>query len=136
MTSELAAIDWLGRGWLLLLAFTVAVLLVAALRKPWRHVFGTERALQLWLLRPLAMLASQLPHAVGAPVSVWSAMVSTVTSAAILSTMSVAPVHAAAWRAWVVVFWLAGIAASLLLAVRGQARYRRRLRGAISMGGV
>jgi len=136
MTSELAAIDWLGRGWLLLFAFTVAVLLVAALRKPCRHLFGTERAFQLWLLPPLAMLASQLPHAVVAPISVWSAMVSTVTFAAILSTMPVAPVHAADWRAWVAVFWLAGIAASLLLAARGQARYRRRLRGAISMGGV
>ncbi len=62
MNSELAAIDWLGRGWLLLLAFTVAVLLVAALRKPCRHLFGTERAFQLWLLPPLAMLASQLPQ--------------------------------------------------------------------------
>ena len=133
---ELAGVDWLGRGWLLILAFTAAVLVAAALRKPCRRLFGTERAFQLWLLPPLAMLTSQLPHAAAAPVTVWSAMVSTVTSAAILSPMPVASMHAADWRAWVVVLWLAGIAASLLLAVRGQARYRRRLHGAISMGGV
>ena len=136
MNNELAAIDWLGHGWLLLLAFTVGVLLVAALRKPCRHLVGTERAFQLWLLPPLAMLASQLPHAADAPVTVWSAMVSTVTSAAILSPMPVASVPGADWRAWVVAFWLAGITASLLLAVRGQVRYRKRLRGAISVGGV
>lgn len=136
MNSELETIDWLGRGWLLLLAFTVAVLLVAALRKPCRHLFGTERAFQLWLLPPLAMLASQLPHATVAPVTVFSAMVSAVTSAAIVSPMPVAPVHVADWRAWIVVLWLAGITASLLLAVRGQARYRKRLRGAIFLGGV
>ncbi|NMW25712.1 peptidase M56, partial [Rhodanobacter denitrificans] len=62
MNSELAAIDWLGRGWLLILAFTASVLMVAALRKPCRRLFGTERAFQLWLLPPLALLASQLPH--------------------------------------------------------------------------
>ena len=77
MISEFLAVDWLGRGWLLLLAFTVGVLLVAALRKPCRHLFGTERAFQLWLLPPLAMLASQLPHAALAPVTVFSTMVST-----------------------------------------------------------
>ena len=59
MSSELAAIDWLGHGWLLLLAFSAAVLLAAALRRPCRRWFGTERAFQLWLLPPLAMLASQ-----------------------------------------------------------------------------
>ena len=69
MISDLAAIDWLGHGWMLLLALTVGVLMVAALRKPCRHLFGTERAFQLWLLPPLAMLASQLPHAAVAPVT-------------------------------------------------------------------
>jgi beta-lactamase regulating signal transducer with metallopeptidase domain len=61
MSSE-AAIDWLGRGWLLVLAFTAAVLVAALLRRPCRRLFGAERAFQLWLLPPLAMLASQLPH--------------------------------------------------------------------------
>ena len=59
---EWVEIDWLGRGWLLILAFTVAVLLVAVLRKSCRRLFGPERAFQLWLLPPLALLASQLPH--------------------------------------------------------------------------
>ena len=69
MNIELTGIDWLGRGWLLILAFTAAVLVVAALRKPCRRLFGTERAFQLWLLSPLALLASQLPHAVTAQAS-------------------------------------------------------------------
>lgn len=43
---------WTARGWLALLAFTAAVLVVAALRKPCRRLFGTERAFQLWLLPP------------------------------------------------------------------------------------
>jgi beta-lactamase regulating signal transducer with metallopeptidase domain len=49
---------WIARGWLALLAFTAAVLVVAALRKPCRRLFGTERAFQLWLLPPLAVLAA------------------------------------------------------------------------------
>lgn len=57
------AAAWAARGWLALLALTVAVLFVAALRKPCRRWFGAGRAFQLWLLPPLALLASQLPHA-------------------------------------------------------------------------
>ena len=60
--ASLAAV-WVARGWMALLAFTAAVLLVAALRKPCQRWFGAERAFQLWLLPPLALLASQLPHA-------------------------------------------------------------------------
>ena len=75
MSSELAAVDWMGHCWLLLLAFTLAVLIVAALRRPCRHLFGTERAFLLWLLPPLAMLASQLPHTAAAPVAVLPPMV-------------------------------------------------------------
>lgn len=135
MSSELAAIDWLGRGWLLLLAFTVAVLLVAALRKPCRYLFGTERAFQLWLLPPLAMLASQWPHAAIEPATVFSAMVSTVTSVAILSPTPAASSDAAGWRAWVLLLWLAGTAFSLLLSVRAQVRYVRRLQGALPISG-
>jgi beta-lactamase regulating signal transducer with metallopeptidase domain len=127
---ELTAIDWLGRGWLLILAFTAAALLVAALRRPCRRLFGAERAFQLWLLPPLALLASQLPHAAEAPVTVLPSVVFAITSAA-----SALPAHAAApnaldWRAGVALFWLAGTLASLGLAVIAQLRYRVRLRGA------
>ncbi|MDW2980562.1 M56 family metallopeptidase [Rhodanobacter sp. KK11] len=123
-------IDWLGRGWLLLLAFTAAALLVAALRRPCRRLFGAERAFQLWLLPPLAMLTSQLPHAAETPVTVLPSVVFAITSAA-----SALPTHAAAasavdWRAGVVLFWLVGTVVSLGLAAIAQSRYRVRLRGA------
>ncbi|MEO8778277.1 MAG: M56 family metallopeptidase [Rhodanobacter sp.] len=136
MNDGLAAVDWLGRGWLLALAFSVAVLLLAVLRKPCRHVFGTERAFQLWLLPPLAMLASQLPHAAVAPVTVFSALVPTLTSAAITLPMPAASLNAGSWPIWVLAWWLAGIAMSLLLAARAQMRYRRRLQGALPMSGL
>jgi len=130
---EWAGIDWLGRGWLLILAFTATVLVVAALRKPCRRLFGTERAFQLWLLPPLALLASQLPHAAVAPVVVLSPVVS-----AIASVASALPAHAAGsgvidWRAWAVLLWLFGSLVSLLLAAIAQSRYRARLRGATSV---
>ena len=44
---ELAGIDWLGRGWLLILAFSAGALCVALLRRPCRRVFGAERGFQL-----------------------------------------------------------------------------------------
>jgi len=127
---ELGGIDWLAQGWLLILAFTAAALLAAALRRPCRRLFGAERAFQLWLLPPLALLASQLPHAAEAPVTVLPSVVFAITSAA-----SALPAHAAApnaldWRAGVALFWLAGTLASLGLAVIAQSRYRVRLRGA------
>jgi len=127
---ELTGVDWLGRGWLLILAFTAAALLVAVLRRPCRRLFGAERAFQLWLLPPLAMLVSQLPHAVDAPVTVLPSVVFAITSVA-----SALPAHAAAasavdWRAGVVLFWLVGTVVSLCLAVIAQSRYRVRLRGA------
>jgi len=136
MTSELAAIDWLGRGWLLLLAFTVAVLLVAALRKPCRHLFGTERAFQLWLLPPLAMLASQLPHAVATAPAALPTVVYTITAAT-----AALPVHAISandpdWRTWTLLVWLAGALVCLLLAAHAQSRYRLRLLGATPVAGL
>ncbi|WEN16310.1 M56 family metallopeptidase [Rhodanobacter sp. AS-Z3] len=129
MSNDLLTIDWLGRGWLLILAFTAAVLVVALLRKPCRRLFGTERAFQLWLLPPLAMLASQLPHA-AAPVSLLPPMV-----IAIASVGSSLPAHVSSagsfdWRACASLLWLTGIVVSLLLATVAQRRYRTRLRGA------
>ena len=127
---ELAAIDWLGRGWLLILAFTAAALLVAALRRPCRRLFGAERAFQLWLLPPLALLASQLPHAAETPVTVLPSVVFAITSAASALPAHTAATNALDWRAGVALLWLAGTVASLGLAVIAQSRYRVRLRGA------
>jgi len=130
MNIDLAGIDWIGHGWLLILAFTAATMCVALLRRPCRRVFGAERAFQLWLLPPLTMLASQLPHVAGADRASLPSLVYVIAS-----VVGAAPVHASAsadtgWRSGVVMIWLAGIVASLALAAMAQSRYRFRLRGA------
>jgi beta-lactamase regulating signal transducer with metallopeptidase domain len=93
-----AGIDWLGRGWLLILAFTATVLMVAALRRPCRRLFGTERAFQLWLLPPLALLASQLPHAADAPSTVLPPVVFAIASAAATLPAYATAASALDWR--------------------------------------
>lgn len=126
---DLTGIDWLGHGWLLLLSFTVAVLLVAALRKPCRHLFGTERAFQLWLLPPLAMLVSQMPHAATTQPSDMPSVVYVMT-AAVASSARATTATNLDWRTVVLLCWLAGIVVALAVAGRAQWCYRRRLRGA------
>lgn len=127
---DLAGIDWLGRGWLLLLAFTAAVLLVAALRRPCRRLFGAGQAFQLWLLPPLAMLASQCSHP-AASVSALPTVVYALTSAsATLPALAMAS-DALDWRAVLSIIWITGTAFSLLWAAVAQSRYRARLTGAV-----
>ncbi|MGY3040162.1 beta-lactamase regulating signal transducer with metallopeptidase domain [Rhodanobacter sp. TND4EL1] len=136
MTSDLMAVDWLGRGWLLALAFTAAVLLVAVLRRPCRRFFGTERAFQLWLLPPLAMLASQLPHASGANNTTLSAAVYRIVSAADALPVQAISATGTDWRSVTILIWCAGVVSFLLLAAWAQWRYHRRLIGAEPVAGA
>ena len=132
---ESLAQEWTARGWLALLAFSMTVLVVAALRRPCRRWFGAERAFQLWLLPPLAMLASQLPHPASTPMDALPAVVYVIAAAAAL------PAHAATatafdWRSAAMLLWLVGSIAALGLAATVQWRYRRRLIGATPMPDV
>jgi beta-lactamase regulating signal transducer with metallopeptidase domain len=111
------------------------VLVVAALRKPCRRLFGTERAFQLWLLPPLAVLASQLPHAAESPVVVLSPVLIAITSVVTAVPGSVDRSNAVDWHVLAAVAWMVGSACSLGLAVLVQQRYRRRMRGAAAMPG-
>ncbi|OOG55597.1 M56 family metallopeptidase [Rhodanobacter sp. C03] len=131
---ELAGIDWLGRGWLLILAFTAAVLIVAALRKSCRRLFGAERAFQLWLLPPLAMLVSQLPHAAADGVITLPQVVVTLTSVGGALSSHVDGSAGIGWRSGALMVWLLGIVVVLALAALAQRRYRIRLRGATPLG--
>lgn len=129
---EWGAIDWLGRGWLLVLSFTAAVLLVATLRKVSRHLFGAERAFALWLLPPLAMLASQLPHVVGVDHAPLPALVYLITSA-IGAPPGVQASPVIGWRHGILAVWFGGVVISLALAALAQSRYRSRLSGATAI---
>lgn len=118
----------LARGWVLLLAFTTAIVLVGLLRRPCRRWFGAERAFQLWLLPPLAMLACQCPH-VTTGAGILPGVVYAVTSAGgSLSTPSIMPANST-WHAWGVLAWLAGASTVLVLMVSAQRRYHARLGG-------
>ena len=127
---EMLVAAWCRTGWPLLLVFTAAVLVVAALRKPCRHAFGAERAFLLWLIPPAAMLASLLPHAAAST----SALPPIVVAIAVLpgaATLSVAASGAAGWRLWMAVLWLIGALVTLSLAAHAQFRYHKQLRGAV-----
>jgi beta-lactamase regulating signal transducer with metallopeptidase domain len=121
---------WVGHGWLLLLVFTVTVLLAGVLRKSCRRLFGTERAFQLWLLPPLAMLASQLPHAAVLADAGRQPAVFEYAAAAIGLPSHMAHASSMDWRASVILLWLSGMMVSLLLGIVVQGRYRARLHGA------
>lgn len=135
-SPELTAIDWIGRGWLLILAFTAAAGVVIALRKPCRRLFGAERAFQLWLLPLLAMLASQLPHAASRDLATLPALVYMITSVS-----DVLPAHAGSpvgigWRSLAMLFWCSGMVAVVAWAVYAQWRYRYCLHGATPMADI
>jgi beta-lactamase regulating signal transducer with metallopeptidase domain len=131
---ESLAFAWAARGWLALLAFTAAVLIVAVLRRPCRRWFGAQRAFQLWLLPPLALLASQLPHAAAAPAPL-PPLVYTITSAVGAAMPRADHAGDFDWRTAALLLWSAGVAVVLAVAVAAQRRYRGRLRGATPMAG-
>lgn len=136
MSSIDSIAGWLGQGalghaWLLVLAFTGTTLCVAALRHPCRRLLGAQRAFQLWLLPPLAMLISQLPHAASAHgVALPGLVFSVVSAGGAWSALAGATAGQDAWAA-VALVWALGAAAVLALAWRQQRRYRVRLHGAL-----
>ena len=131
----MATIELIQRLWMASLALSVALVVVALLRVAWSRAFGAEQACKLWWLPPLAVVASQLPHASSAQVI---APISTVFRFAVMATSVVqAPVSALfPWQELVLVTWLAGILLFLLLAVRRQHMFSSRLRGTSSMSTI
>ncbi len=120
----------LGHAWMLLLSLTAALLLVGLLRKYSRRAFGAERAFLLWLLPPVAMLASQLPHAGGTEINVMPPVVQHIASMAnALSAHAVDPVDAGDY-AWGMLIWIAGGVLVFARAMFFQHRYHARLRDA------
>jgi beta-lactamase regulating signal transducer with metallopeptidase domain len=128
---ELLASTGIQHGWMLLLAFTAALFAIAALRNYCRRAFGAERAFLLWLLPPVTMLASQLPHPQNLRIVVLPPMVSTLAGA-----VNAAPTNAAGddgWHAWLLLGWAAGAVFVLIRAAIAQCRYRARLHDAMQV---
>jgi beta-lactamase regulating signal transducer with metallopeptidase domain len=126
---------WCRLGWLALLVVTASVLVVAALRKPCRRAFGPERAFLLWLLPPVAMLASLLPHTATSESPLPPIVVALAGLPDALASSAVAPV-AGDWRTWAAVFWFVGVVVALTVAAHAQRRYGAKLRGAERYGNV
>jgi len=127
---EAIAAACLAHGWMLLLAFTAATLLVVVLRRPCRRWFGAESAFRLWLLPPLAMLAGQWPHTV-AQGGHLPPLVYAITTAGGSLSMRAGQSPVVESRAWWLLPWFAGTVLVAAVAVVAQRRYRRRLAGAV-----
>ena len=120
-------IDVLQRLWLATLVSSAALLVVAALRVPWRRAFGAEYACRLWWLPPLALAACMIPHrAAVAPVARMPARI-----LAMVSWRDTAPADSAAivdWPAILLGLWIFGAICVLAIAILCQWRYARGLR--------
>jgi beta-lactamase regulating signal transducer with metallopeptidase domain len=134
MSAELTSLDWSGRGLLLVLAFTAGVACVALLRHGLRRLFGAECAMTLWLLPPLAMVASQLPHVAGQTSPVAGSLLLVLSDGGGWSPA--ADAAAPDWRAVAALLWLVGVAVRLALAAHAQARYRACLQDAVPLAGM
>src|SRR5690348_1837736 len=99
----MTTIDLLQRLWTATLGLSVALLVVAALRLPWRRWFGAEHACRLWWLPPLALIASQLPHAARQAVMVREPMM-LLAAAPAASTLPASATNVD-WRTVLVVLW-------------------------------
>jgi beta-lactamase regulating signal transducer with metallopeptidase domain len=124
---------WSGSAWLLLLSCTGALACVALLRRPCRRLFGAESAFLLWILPPLAMAASLLPHAPTAdagPLSgaAWVAVAATGGRSGIAAGDD--------WSGILAWSWLLGAIASLSRAAAAQWRFRLGLRDAAPVAGA
>ena len=123
---------WVEHGWMPLLAFTFASGCVALLRRPCRAWFGAERACQLWMLPPLAVTATQLPHraAVSSPLPPVVLNIADVAHA--LPGMPNTPANGSLLAA-LLGLWLLGVAGVGGFSWCAQRRYRRGLAGAKRM---
>jgi beta-lactamase regulating signal transducer with metallopeptidase domain len=109
---------------------SVAIVLVALLRRPWRRVFGAERAYALWCAVPLAAAMAWVPHSGAAPLptSVTTLIDASIPGAS--ATVSTAGTVGPSIAEGLTVAWTAGSATWIIAICWAQRRYARRLRGA------
>lgn len=110
------------------LAASVAVLLLLALRKPAQRVFGAEAAYGLWLIFPLAAVASLLPALQSEP-----GAEPTAAQAAAQALKAWLEASGLAGQAGLLlVVWFSGFLVTLALMIRAQAHFNRRAKAGLA----
>ncbi|MFT3789843.1 MAG: TonB family protein [Rudaea sp.] len=120
----------LGRG---ALAAGLALALVLAVRVPARRRLGAAFAYRLWVLVPVAMLATLLPAPVRPLIPALRIAPSAPSSSATIELQAaVAQAASFDWQPWLLALWAAGALALVAVFVRQQRRYLKNL-GALSI---
>lgn len=114
-----------------LIAITTGLLLVAALRRPWRAVFGAERSYALWLAVPMTLAVAWVPHAATSPV--YASVIAMLEPPPATGTAGTPP-DVSPWFSSIdhltSMLWIAGSALWLVVIATAQWRYARRLHDA------
>jgi beta-lactamase regulating signal transducer with metallopeptidase domain len=119
--------SWLISLWPALLALSCSLMLVLSLRWPTRRWLGAESAFYLWLLPPLALLVSMLPHSLTGPLPSPPQVIVQITSAIDPSPAQIAA-PSPAWKSLLSLAWMAGVIVVASTMIERQRGYRRRLR--------
>ena len=127
--------SWLISFWPALLALSCALVLVLLLRWPTRRWLGAESAFYLWLLPPLALLVSLLPHPMTLPLPSPPSVIVQITGAVAASPTQVAA-PPFAWKSLLSLLWIAGVIVAASTMVERQRGYQRRLRSATRWTGI
>lgn len=121
----------LGRG---ALAAGLTLVLVLAVRVPARRWLGAAFAYRLWLLVPVAALATLLPAPVRPLIPALQVAPSAPSSSATIELRAaVAQAASFDWQPWLLALWIAGALALVVVFARQQRRYLKNL-GALSAG--
>ena len=120
----------LGRG---ALAACFALALVLAVRVPARRWLGAVFAYRLWLLVPIAALATLLPAPARPLIAALQVAPSAPPSSATIPLQAAfAQAEPFDWQPWLLAFWLTGVFALVIVFVHQQRRYLKNL-GALSV---
>lgn len=126
--------SWLISFWPALLALSSSLMLVLLLRWPVRRWLGAELAFYLWLLPPLALLVSMLPHPIISPLPSPPQVIVQITDAVAPTPVQVAA-PSPAWKSLLSLAWIAGAIVAVSTMIERQRGYQRRLRTATRWSG-
>jgi beta-lactamase regulating signal transducer with metallopeptidase domain len=120
---------WLISLWPALLALSCALMLVLSLRWPTRRWLGAEPAFYLWLLPPLALLVSLLPHPITVPLPLPPSVIVQITGAVARPPAQI-DASPLAWKSVLSLVWIVGVIIAASTMIERQRGYQRRLRTA------